>query len=603
MTAANQLLLLSGLPGWVLLPAAAVAWACWIGLHRLRLRPRGLEGPPGRSRLPAHAGRAVVLALRVGVGFVGTWLAFELLGRVVLLGTNWPLWPVALGGAALAEGTIALYALERKVVSRRMGAALTALRLALVGLVVLMLLQPVLASARSQTRKRTLAVLLDVSASMRIPDRQLPAHAKLRLAEAFSLRCARRPYRLEENAAALRHLRERLLPELGWLERLSAADGKAARAELVRRRADLHAALSDAQESLTDQIRAVEGVLKEVTTPGQRLRAALLDVKATLSGAVRPRLLDAAAWTHEEQRGALPGRLNRLRDALRRAATGLAKAAPVLERAGRDLDDAMYDRLGPEDRAAVDALAALPRRVLAEAVLVHRPVRPDGDESGESLLDRLSRQYDVKVWTFAGSLAEVDPRGWKDPVSMVLAGGDAATRPASGMTPAGGAEPEVSRTDLGGALRKVLAAGNDLAGVVVLTDGRDNGRVKPESPARQLGAQGAALCAVAVGGEKPPTDAAVVAIEAPETVYLTDKMFINVQLKLDGLAGKNVRVTLYDGDRPVDFKTIRVAGDTHPTGRRAQEGGPALLSRGGRAHGGRGIHRQQLLRPGDVRHR
>ena len=576
MTAAGGPFILSeAWPAWLLALGAAAAAAAWLALYRLA-RPAAPVGPPTEHRfyLLARTRRPALIATRFALAFAGIWLGIQLLAKVFLLTTTLSLWPIALAVAGLGEALIWLYGLERRIVPGRKGVALTALRLALLGLLLGLLLQPVWASTSTDWRKRALAILIDDSASMRICDRQLPPHEKLRLAEMFSLAAAQRPYRLEEAAESLRSLRREVAAELGWLDRLAQGKKETARAQLGRRRKELHKKLNGWTEAAAGQVEALETVLKEVAALDDRLRTSLLDAKATLSRQVRPRLLDAASWTHEEQASALAGRLDRLRGALRRAAGGLAKAAPVLAKVGDQLDSALYGLLSPADQSAVDAIAALTRRELAVATLLH-PARLPGKagKTKRSLLEHLAKEYDLSVFTFSTALAEEDAQAWRDPVAATLAapgGGAQQRRPSS--RPAGEgrrakADARGGQTDLAGALREVMSrlGGKDLAGVIVFSDGQHNGPAKPEPLAGQLGGQGAAFCAAVMGAAKPPPDAAIVSIEAPETVYLADRMFIDAELKLDGLAGKQVKVTLFDGQRPVDFETVSVAGDVFRT--------------------------------------
>lgn len=560
-------------PSWLLAIGVVLCAAGWLGAYRLA---RAIGRGPVRQALAGRLGRAVLIAGRAALGALGIWLAFQVTGRIFVLATSWPIWPVALIAAAAAEALVWLYALERRTVSRRMGLALTALRLGLLGLVIAMLVQPVLVSIWSRTRKRALAVLVDASASMRIADRQLPAHQKLRLAEQFSLPAARRPYHLEDNAEDLRAVRDQLIRELAWLDRLARGKSQTTRAQLGQRRKDLHQTFSAAAERVAGQVQTAAALLEEYPKLPGKLQADLRDAKATLNSQVRPRLLEATGWTHEEQAGLLGENLDKLREALRRLVGELAKAAPALERVGEELDKALYAQLSPADRARVDAVAGLARLELAKATLLHRPARPDQNDPDASLLQRLAEQYNVKVYTFAGELAEADVAAWADPTpaaAMAEGAAGSATQPAeTARSPEAGLAgkgPDPSqRTELAAAMHRVLAeAGeDDLAGVVLLTDGQDNGEASPEPLARQLGGQGSALCAIVMGAESPPpADAAIISIEAPDTVYLADRMFINAELKLDGLAGGEVRVTLYDGPRPVDFKTIRVGTDVFRT--------------------------------------
>ena len=558
---AGHLLLSPRWPTAVLVIAAAAGFAGWVMLYRVG-RPARAAGLAGLLRNFSSLG---LLVLRMALGFAGIWLALQVLGRIFLLATHWPLWPLAAGGALLAEALIWLYALERRVVSRRMGLLLTGLRLGLLGLLVLMLTQPVRVWVSGQTRKRTVAVLVDTSASMQIADRQLLPHERLRLAEALSVPAARRPYRFEAQARRLRGAREELLEELKWLDALAGSSNQQLSETLGRRRKDLNDRLTSVHKAVGGQIAPVEAALEETKALSQQWRAALLDAKATLSRNVLAGLQQAAEWTGRDRARDLPANLNRLRDALRRAAAALGEAAPTIQRAGQELDSLLYQQLGGEDRAAVDAVSALSRLQLAKAVLLHKPTGPENDQPGDSLLERLEKDYHVKVYSFDGALAEVDVKSWQAPAVP------AEAPPAPATAPGGRRDPEFSdeelQTDLAGAMAKLLAelGKQDLGGIIVLSDGQDNGKGKLEPLARQLGGLGGAFCAAAMGAEKPPTDAAIIAVESPDTIYKDDRMYVSADVKLDGLDGREAAVMLYDGDRVVDLRNVHVAGEVFRT--------------------------------------
>ncbi len=549
--------------GWLLAAGAAAGVAGWVMLYRLRRhgwRGRGVSDHVSRqvgSSVAANTAatapiyRLIIPALRIALAFGSVWLIFGVLGRIFLLATNWPIWPMALAGAGLAEMLLWLYELERRIVPRGAGLMLVGLRLALLGLVILMLLQPVIASVWSETNRRTLAVLVDESVSMRISDAQnLSPHEVLRLAESFTVGAARRPWKLDQNAAALQAIRDGVLGELAWLNRVGKGEKNAVAAQLSNRRPALHKKITAWSDAVAGQIQTIETLLRDTPSLPKPLRAAMLDAKAQLSRQVRGRLLAAAGWTHEENASSLAGNFNRLRAAFRQASAGLRNARPALERVGVAMDESLYKQLSPADRAAVDAVAGLTRLELAKAALVH-----NGDDD-KSLLEHLREQYDVKVYTFAAEMSEADPPGWSDPITSVSPSADPQRT-----------DERNNRTNLTGALRRVIAdAGiDDLAGVLVLTDGQDNSKVNADPSARVLGGAGAAFCAVVMGGTKPPADAAVVSIEAPETVCLADKMFIDAELKLDGLKGRKVRVRLLRGAEQVDSRSIRIAGDAFRT--------------------------------------
>ena len=572
----GQIVLSEHWPVWLLATGAATGVCGWVMLYRFRRR----LGRTGENANLLHNARGLTAAaLRIALAFGGVWLVFGVLGRIFLLATNWPVWPMALTGVLLAEALLWLYKLERKIVPRRTGLLLMGLRMTLLWLVILMLLQPIIASAWSETNRRTLAVLVDESVSMRISDAQnLAPHEALRLAESFNIPAADRPWKLDQSAAALQAIRDGMLGELAWVDRLvpSTVEGigkgkkDAVATQLSNRRPALHEKITAWSDAVAGQIQTMETLLRDTPSLPKPLRAAMLNAKAQLSRQVRGRLLSAAGWTHEENASSLAGNFNRLRASLQQAAAGLAIACPAMERVGVAMDKSLYEQLSPADRAAVDAPAGLTRLELAKAALARK-----GDD-GKSLLEHLREQYDVKVYTFAADLAEADPAGWADPIVAASPDFGELSRAAADSRPAGPqqADERNNRTDLTGAMRKVVTdAGIDnLAGMLVLTDGQDNSKADAGPSARALGGAGAAFCAVMMGAARPPADAAVVSIEAPETVYLNDKMFIDAELKLDGLKGRTVRVKLLRADLPagqagkqVDSRDIRIVSDVFRT--------------------------------------
>jgi hypothetical protein len=568
-----QFLLPGVWPAWLVVIGLGAAVAGWVFVHRLR-RASAPADAAGRAW---RAGRQyALLGARLLLALACCYLFLDLLGKAFVLTTNWPIWVIAAIGAVAGVGLVGLYEVERQAAAGRTGRVLTGLRLAMLGLVLVMLAQPVYTSEWSRSNKRSVAVLVDVSASMLVSDGQMPVDQRLKLAEAFSIPCAQRAVRLEGNAQDVRALAEDAKTESAWLDRLAAAAKTARAAELTQRRSELNGKLSAIADKAAEQAKALEPVAKDSQVLPPATRLALLDALATLKGEVAGRLKEGVGWTSDSQAPALEDNFDRLREAVRRSGAGLAKAAPILDKVGQDFDKAHYAALKPADKSVVDAMARFSRLDVAKAALLHKLPPDKNAPKGDSLLDRLkSKVGDVRVYTFATDAAVVNPKAWADPIAAAAREAGAATSlPAAGATtttsaPTGFmdavlADKQAMRTDLSGALRKVLAdmAGRDLSGVVVLTEGRDNGKDNPESPARQLGGDEAAFCAIMLGSDTPPVDAAIVSVDAPDTVYLSDKVFIDTKLKLDGLSGKDVVVHLYAGAEEIDAKTVRPATDS-----------------------------------------
>ncbi len=114
-------------------------------------------------------------------------------------------------------------------------------------------------------------------------------------------------------------------------------------------------------------------------------------------------------------------------------------------------------------------------------------------------------------------------------------------------TPTNPGDPAFLTTDWEPALAEALKGGKDDApvlGVVLVTDGRRNASGDTSTTIDRLAARGIPVFPVLVGSTLPPKDAAIASVKAPESVYKGDVATIEATLKLDGLAGEEVSVTL-----------------------------------------------------------
>lgn len=101
---------------------------------------------------------------------------------------------------------------------------------------------------------------------------------------------------------------------------------------------------------------------------------------------------------------------------------------------------------------------------------------------------------------------------------------------------------------IGDALRTILVDHDltTLAGVVLITDGQNNGGT-PLSSALSLARRGeVSLYPVGLGSSRPPTNVRVVDLEAPRRVYPGDKFVVSAVLQATGPTPLNVDVELID---------------------------------------------------------
>ncbi len=120
-------------------------------------------------------------------------------------------------------------------------------------------------------------------------------------------------------------------------------------------------------------------------------------------------------------------------------------------------------------------------------------------------------------------------------------------------------------TDLAAALGTVLeqVPPDELAGVVLISDGRHNRPDRVEDVARRFGILDAPVGLVPIGSAEPPRDAAVLAVRAPDAIHIGDRMRVAADLKFDGLRGQTAKISLKRGGEVVEEREIPIPQDRH----------------------------------------
>lgn len=120
-------------------------------------------------------------------------------------------------------------------------------------------------------------------------------------------------------------------------------------------------------------------------------------------------------------------------------------------------------------------------------------------------------------------------------------------------------------TDLTSALSTVLeqVPPDELAGVVMVSDGRHNRPERVEDVARRFGILDAPVGIVAVGSAEPPKDAAILSVKAPEAIHLGDRMRVTAEVKFDGYKGQKANVQLRRGDQVLETREVAIPQDHH----------------------------------------
>ena len=157
----------------------------------------------------------------------------------------------------------------------------------------------------------------------------------------------------------------------------------------------------------------------------------------------------------------------------------------------------------------------------------------------KDFFEGLTKKYDVQYWGFDRGMAQIGV----DPAHLAL------PEPA---VPGGGA------TQIGDAIGKILdeAAGRQIAGIVLFSDGQNNGGRSPGEAASAAGAAKSPVFAVPVGSAKRLQDVAIVDVFATTPVTVEDTVRVSVAIESSGFDKRPVKVELRDGDLVIDSKDL-----------------------------------------------
>ena len=552
-------LLPATIPLAVLAVLAVLGIAAWILLHRWLHRRR--ETIRARVRL----------AILLPVGTAACWCLYQLAGRLLFLAGPWPLWLAALATAASVEGVSLFYERECAAVDPRIARRLVLMRMLAVATTLFILMQPVLVRTRTRHIRRRVAVLLDESSSMTRKETQWTLGERLDMAQAMGLvKPAERPIAaIAENAE---DFREKFR---AWRQLLSAAqfagadaDGSArsAAVDIAALATDAKAALSWAEAACEPAAKLAEAVKDSRYESGRDAANALLKGLRDIHAAAR-RL--ASPDTADLGPADYPPLCSAIADGLDRVLTNHARATDVAS-------SVFWDSLSAPRRTSISTNVEIRRTRLAQALLAGSKAL-----GVPSLYDSLASRYDIDLFRFGGDLQPVpDTAGhfaWLatntvDALAFAAGQDDetapSAALPAPARSRADSAEIAFqSSTDVTRALEEVVESipSEELAGVLLFTDGRHTGDAGVEAVSRRLGQAGVHVSSVVIGGSRPLLDVAIADVRTAEAVFLGDRVRVTADLAVTGAKGSTVAVRLVCGEETVDEKTFPISSDDWAT--------------------------------------
>ncbi len=469
---------------------------------------------------------------RVVLGSVALAVCWQAVARFFVLETTSPLALHGFIGALAVEGVLALYQLEKRLLPATIGRWLTALRVLAMLAVLTILAQPVFSRKETRVVDRNVIILLDESESMQQADTAMPVGERLALTSIPGL--------ADREIQPLLATRLAAIPALA--AKLEAAAGSVRPPDGINE--------AESVELIVQQMKPLGALLAEAAAWSQGMTPFLDEGKPdvqklsnTLKQNLRQMRRDAIELFGQEMREARvalerkEGR--RLRQALRGVAATMMRSAVGSAALVSAVDEPLYARLPEAIRNKISEAVARPRRDLALDSLLRKPA------SGLSTMERLQAKYTVRFMKFGRDAAE-----------------------ASGLTEAVPPDSTMrSLTDLTGALTKIQETwpAENLAGVVLLSDVRHNGVLPPDEAARRLGLQGSPLCPVVVGSSVGVRDASIAGVSHPQSIFLGDRLRVKVDLKLEQLRGRTVKVSLSRAGKVVKEENLTVPDDSSRT--------------------------------------
>ena len=124
-------------------------------------------------------------------------------------------------------------------------------------------------------------------------------------------------------------------------------------------------------------------------------------------------------------------------------------------------------------------------------------------------------------------------------------------------------QPTGIETRLGDAVKSILdrELGNPLAGVIILTDGRNNAGLDPKSVIASAKSAHVPLYVIGLGSERSPPNLRLLEVDVPQRLYPGDKFSLSAIVGSSGFAGKTATVQVLAGPEGADLSTLSIENE------------------------------------------
>ncbi|MBQ2281985.1 MAG: hypothetical protein II332_04365 [Kiritimatiellae bacterium] len=467
------------------------------------------------------------------IATVASWAVIQCLGRYFFLACYFHVFFLALLSAASIEGVALLYEHERKSLKQNVGIQLVSCRIASLVIVLFVLLQPILVGENHRVIRRTVAVLVDDSDSMNFIDQQWTEEQKLEIASAIGL--------IEVEGESLRDFSKKInkiFNQLGPYRQMLSVSGGEKTVDATELKKILDELLAELQ-------RASKLCDENISKLNKQKNAQRFDNITRVHNHIKARLIPqfTTVMTSLEDKSA------QLVPQMTAAMQAFEQGLPLMKNIDLVMDFVHFDTLSEDEQSNILFAVETTRSEIVRKVI--------GMGGEQSAINKLASKYDVAIYRF-GSATKALPAYRHLSEFGDLPAGEQVTETDENVL-----KSFRSTTNISKAIETLLKEipTEELAGILIFSDGRYTAEVGIDSLTRKLGGLEIPISTVVVGGTISPFDVAIAAVNSPESVFLGDKIRFSVQVNATGARLKESKVSLLLDDTVIDSKNFTVGSD------------------------------------------
>lgn len=484
----------------------------------------------------------VRLSICSAIGTVASWTVLQCLGRYFFLAGYWHLFLTSIITGVSFELISFLYAHECARMKKKFARQLVPIRMASVGLLIFVLLQPILVGDNERVIKRRVVVFVDDSASMNFIDKQWSIEQRIDIASALGeIGGSDNPLSNFKNTVSS------IKEKLDVHRALASVDNSGASID----REGLSTWIKETREYFVPKAEILSKLFTEIDAKAHPLLAeSVRRISQYCSSLIIPSLDRVELDVRNKSMPKVVGGVIKL-------SKDLGDMLPALDAIERASDVVLYDKMTQEEKDRINSITEDTRFHIIKKLL-----QKDGDAS---YVSRLSKKYEVDIFRF-GRTAEIDA-SYKGELLPKYAVDDNLKNSKKDSDASEESESLVesfkSATDISKAFEMMLneVPSEEIAAIIIFTDGRFTNEVGIDSLCRKFGGQKIPVSSVVIGGSIAPYDISLSSANCPDSVFLGDKVRFNIVVAATQARGKMSKLTLYLGEEEIESRDIRIESD------------------------------------------